>query len=601
MGRSVCRGWMWLAALVVLALARPGSSQDAQQVRALLEARTGDLSRLRVPAPADLPQPRLGDGSLDPRFAITGEKVRLGKLLFFDPVRSSDIRTELGGVAETARTASCGSCHLGEAASKAAAVTSIGVGGEGRHLLEHTGSFSVSRTTIAGLVDHLPTGMEIRDAEGNLIESGGFDPIDSPPRVSPSVIGFAFNTRLLWGGEAGGPNPEGNPAQEDIVRIASMNHRMAGADLGHLQGNAVYRELFGRAFPDELGTYLSSGDIGDLIHLDTQVRAIAAFLRTVITRDTPWDRFLGGDDRALTGRQLRGAWLFAAEPAQGGAGCIECHSGPALNKRLGDEEGLLVEENFHNLGTLEHPLFALAREAFGDAGIHDFGRGGVTGDPAQRFAFKSPTLRQLRDAAPYFHGGQAGTLREVVEYFNAGLPADPLAGAEASLSSLFTNPLGEGTRGLGLGAEDVDALVDFLANGLRDPAFVHHDPASPTDMFELSMGDLTWEEDLLLLGAGPGWLPSGLPNGFNDPKSRELLVFVRGGANSDRRVDIADAVHLLRFLFATGAPPEPMVAGDVNDDSRVDIADPIYLIGFLFLGGSPPPYPYPESGQDLQR
>ena len=85
---------------------------------------------------------------------------------------------------------------------------------------------------------------------GEVITSGRFDAIDAPGRVSPSVIGFAFNQRLLWGGEAGEPNPEGYPAQEDIVRKASGGHRMANPDTSHLQAIPVYVELFANAFPE---------------------------------------------------------------------------------------------------------------------------------------------------------------------------------------------------------------------------------------------------------------------------------------------------------------------------------------------------------------
>ena len=105
--------------------------------------------------------------------------------------------------------------------------------------------------------------------------------------------------------------------------------------------------------------------------------------------------------------------------------------------------------------------------------------------------------------------------------------------------------------------------------------------------------------ELKALGAVDGWLPSGLPNGFADSRSREQLVFVRGNVNGDVVVDISDAIALLKFFFVGGPEPQPMVSGDVNDDSEIDISDPIYLLRFLFLENSPLPAPYPEPGQDL--
>ncbi|MEM7262584.1 MAG: hypothetical protein AAF488_11385, partial [Planctomycetota bacterium] len=236
---------------------------------------------------------------------------------------------------------------------------------------------------------------------------------------------------------------------------------------------------------------------------------------------------------------------------------------------------------------------------FDDPTERDIGRLDVTGNFDHAYAFKSPTLRQVRDAGPYFHGGDFNTLKEVVEYFNNGIPNNELAASAGNLDPLFIDPHGDGTPGLGLSEADVDALVDFLANGLYDRAFVHFDPDSPTDTFELNMRDLDYEPELRNFGAVDGWLPSGLPNGVNDPMSRDQILFVRGAVNPDSHVDIADTIFLLSYLFNGGPAPAPMVKGDVNDDRRVDVADPIYLIGFLFLGGSAPPYPYPEVGQDL--
>src|SRR5262245_49167146 len=96
-------------------LDKAAGTGQARTLRNALIARVGDLDRLRVPATNDtLPQPTLENGSVDPRYQITEAKRYLGKLLFFDPVRTTRIHTEFGGLESTARTGSCGSCHLGE-------------------------------------------------------------------------------------------------------------------------------------------------------------------------------------------------------------------------------------------------------------------------------------------------------------------------------------------------------------------------------------------------------------------------------------------------------------------------------------------------------
>ena len=83
-----------------------------------------------------------------------------------------------------------------------------------------------------------------------------------------------------------------------------------------------------------------------------------------VTRNTPWDRFLAGENGALTPAQRRGRTaLLHVRAKSGGAGCYTCHSGPMLNKQVNDPDvagvGQFVEENFYNLGLADHPLQAL--------------------------------------------------------------------------------------------------------------------------------------------------------------------------------------------------------------------------------------------------
>lgn len=523
MARAVKLESIILATAIVVASANIAVAETPQEVRDLITNRIGSVDAIKVPATdADMPQPD------DAQFTITDAKKRLGKFLYFDPIRSNNVRPEFGGNRAFAQSISCGSCHLGELASKAGAVTAFGMGGEGRGTIDpDTGRFIARRTAVEGLTDTMPTQVDTFDALGALTMSGRFDAVDAPFRVAPNMIGFAMNNRLFWSGPAGEAyddtnpakmniNPNGLPPHENTVEFTFKAHRMFEMQRFALQDIPAYVELFRRAFPDEAAIADLSGNLDDLINDGTAGRAIAAFLRSVITRNTPFDKFLDGDDDAMTSTQLRGAYLFYESADNGGANCVACHSGPAMNKTLGDEAGILIEENFHNIGLHDHPLVELAQQALNNPDFHDPGRAESTGNDADKFKFKAPTLRQLRDGAPFMHSGEFETLREVVEYFNAGIPAAEFSANHGNLSEQFTNPRGPDDTGLGLSEDDVAALVDFLENALYDPAFVDLDLDSTTETFNLNARDLTYDVQLLLLGAENGRVPSGLQHPQTD-------------------------------------------------------------------------------------
>lgn len=551
----------------------PTIADEATELRIFIDAQVlGGIDNLMVPEEnSDIPQPMLDDGSPDPIFQTTEAKRYLGKQLFHDPVRT--VRTgPLGGVDDdTRQTGSCGSCHFGEVSSKAGTQINFSVGGEGRGYTDAEGNFIPRRRArldilpqvrnerlFAGdqLVDELPTLTDIFENAmgertiglptlefklpypGPQIASGRFDAVDSVSRNAPSVLGAAFNNRLLWGGLAGesndsfrGLNPFDHPAQENLALLLLDAHRMLGGQSAVLQQIPVYVELFRDAFPEEAALADDTGNLDDLINDVTVLRATATFMRTAVTRNTPWDKFLAGDNDALTPSQLRGARLFFSTPETDGEGaaCWRCHSGPMLNKQSSDPDvagvGEFIEENFQNLGLDDHPLQALNREVRNDPFFRDDGRREITGLEEDAFKFRVMTLRQLKGSKTFFHNGSFTSVREVVEYFNNGVPQDEeVAGAAATLSSRFTYPRGEGSeRGLGLSQEQMDDLTDFLENALHDPAFVTYDPDSSTDTFQLNEEDLNYSKnrpDLAQLGAVDGRVASGLPQDNNDPLSR---------------------------------------------------------------------------------
>jgi cytochrome c peroxidase len=490
----------------------------------------------------------------------------------------------------TKQTGSCGACHLGEAAGKAGQQINFNVGAEGRGYTDESGKFFPRRRPqsilaqlrtepiFSGdvLVDALPTLTDIwvdhgttvvttpayfyhypnppgvlnppeatKDPNLKLLATGRLDQLDSVGRMSPSMVGFAFNNRLLLGGFAGEPqstpgslNPFSDPAQENLTLLLLDAHRMLNFQAPVLRTIPAFVKLFKDAFPREAAA--DSGDLTTLITDDTELRAQTAFLRTVVTRNTPFDRFLAGDNKALTGAERRGARLFFTPAVAGGAGCVSCHSGPMLNKQTDDPDvtgvGAYVEENFINVGIGDHPIQALNALArghlnaakLGNDGFpyhaEDTGREEITHNPRDAFKFRVLTLRQLKDGRNFTHNGSFTKLRDVVEYFNAGVPQDPTAASAGTLSTRFTHPRGAGyPNGLGLSEEQVDDLTEFLENALFDPALVKYDPKSSTDTLQPNERDLTYSKyhpELVALGAKDGMMLSLEAIDDNDPLTR---------------------------------------------------------------------------------
>ena len=284
----------------------------------------------------------------------------------------------------------------------------------------------------------------------------------------------------------------------------------------------------------------AKNDMTLLVNDQTEFRAQATFLRTVVTRNTPFDRFLAGDNGALDGPPTarRQAVLHSRGKWAGGAGCFTCHSGPMLNKQPDDPDvagiGQFVEENFFNVGIGDHPvqaLNALARghldpTRLGKDGFpyhaEDTGRKEITHNPDDVFKFRILTLRQLKDARTFFHNGSFTKFGMWWSTSTPAVPQDPTAGAALTLSARFTHPRGPVPSWSRLERRQVDDLTDFLENALYDPAFVNMIRTRPPNL-QLNERDLTYSKyrpDLAALGAKDGFMLSGLAIDNNDPLSR---------------------------------------------------------------------------------
>lgn len=182
--------------------------------------------------------------------------------------------------------------------------------------------------------------------------------------------------------------------------------------------------------PNEMDLPLSEASARVSLSPEQVSRALASFVRTILSGDSPFDRFVNGDRDALTVEQQSGFQVF-----RGKGNCTACHVGPNF-----------TDERLHNTGV-----------AWRD--------GHFTDDGAGRGAFKTPTLREIARTAPYMHGGSLGTLEDVIEYYDRGGNRNP--GLDAELRPLRLTPA------------DKQALVAFLrslSGVLREGAVANSPP-----------------------------------------------------------------------------------------------------------------------------
>lgn len=201
------------------------------------------------------------------------------------------------------------------------------------------------------------------------------------PRHAPSVL----NAGLLpgpffWDGRAATLEVQ---AQKVFESTKELNR--SESDLGAYLTGANYQASFSAVFgsPD--------------LTMDRTTKAIAAFERSVVTSDSAFDRWARGDSSALTLAEKQGLAVFATKGR-----CIQCHDGP-----------MFTDGKFHNISVLE------------GGSTLDPGRKNHTGLDADLGAFKTPTLRNIAETAPYFHNGNSATLTDVLAHYEGNFAGTP--------------------------------------------------------------------------------------------------------------------------------------------------------------------------------
>ena len=327
---------MTLAAAVVLVFgfAELSEGQRDGRDRDRFEGPIDDFPLTALPeavaAPPDNPQ--------------TPEKVELGRLLFWDPILSGN------------RQVACATCHHPQFGYAENLDLSIGVDGAG---------LGEARRFVA--TDPIPfvkrNSQTILNTAFNGIDlQGGYDPATAPMFWDVRARGLeaqALLPILTFDEMRGHAYPEEDAVTTVVARLAAIPE---------------YRSLFAGAF--EGAAPVSAENLG---------KALAAFQRSLIANNSPYDRYMRGEAGAMTPLQIRGMRHFQRE------GCINCHNGPMFS-----------DYQLHVLGIRDNRKLQAS-----DAGSVD-----------EPYAFRTPSLRNLAYTAPYMHNGLFPTLEDVIEFYD---------------------------------------------------------------------------------------------------------------------------------------------------------------------------------------
>lgn len=252
-------------------------------------------------------------------------------------------------------------------------------------------------------------------------------------RRTQSVLNAGYLPTTMWDGKY-------RTLEEQVLdtfRVDGDMGQPVEAAVSRIREDTQYQAAFKRAYgSSEINAKALAG-------------AISQFERSLTSGDSPFDRYIFKDDRAALNRgQVRGLQVFSSR-----GGCLNCHDvfHPQFNP-LGGGSALFTDFRFHNLGV-----------GYKFGRFVDVGRFLVTRDPSDIGAFRTPSLRNVAQRAPYMHDGSFKTLEEVVEFYDRGGTANPYL--SPSIHALF------------LSNEEKKDLVEFL-RALSDPDVVRAVEAS---------------------------------------------------------------------------------------------------------------------------
>ena len=326
----------------------------------------------------------------------TPEKIELGRLLFYDPILS-------GG-----KDVACATCHHPEFGYAESLEISIGVNGKGlgeRRAFNSNNDIPFTRRNAPSILNTAFNGIDI---------NGNYDPEKAPMfwdlRTSGLEEQASFPVKAFE--EMRGHKFEDIKIEYEIVkRINSIT---------------AYQKLFRKVFP---------GD--DKVTISNITKAIACFERSLTANNSRFDKYMRGDETALSTREIDGMKAFME------AGCARCHSGPMLS-----------DFKPHVLGLADNDKLSAS-----DSGYQS------------TYAFRTPTLRNLRRTRPYMHNGKLQTLDNVMLFY------EDLHGKELPNKNVHKEQLDSLAVKLNVEFKNIDAIIEFL-NTLNDDDYDKKIPTS---------------------------------------------------------------------------------------------------------------------------
>ncbi|WP_299886253.1 cytochrome c peroxidase [uncultured Lacinutrix sp.] len=381
----------------------------------------------------------------DPLNPLNNAKVELGKMLVHETATGGNPKMN-----SVINTYSCASCHPVASGFFSGNRQGIGEGGTG------FGSQGETRTVNLDMP---------------------LDSVDILPIKVPSLLNTAYQKVMLWNGALGGTdiNAPFTTLYPDDIPENALGYQ--GLEVQGMNGQTAhrlkideefvttygYKDLFDAAFPDFNENDRYSKLTGGL--------AIAAFNRTLLANEAPWQDWLKGNYNAMSTQEKRGAILFLDR-----ALCVNCHTGPSLNSN-----------NFYALGLNDMDASGAIVVNQEQLAVMKKGRGGFTNNSEDDYKFKVPSLYNLKDNPIYGHGGSYSSLNGIISYIVSGNKENDIV-PNSQLAEEFIN--------LNLTTQEINDITAFVEHALYDNNLERYVPTSVFSGNCIPNGDTQSQIDL---------------------------------------------------------------------------------------------------------